>query len=337
MAGQALGLKDDEYWTDPWKNLAAVSWDRVDRDVAGILLDVPAVIPLDQRESLPALVYHSAPTEELWRAPFLDHGIVTAVRIEDDAFFAAKAMAQSGPDAEKGPQPSQGFAGEEYGFDLRETLGMEWEPGTLWVTALLRDRASERIRVRMGSSPSAYQDPEVRKFLEAERAKLPQRAPMIPREIRMDSAAAPFTPPAGETTGIRMKVGRVIVAQARAEGRLDVGYRLPIRATDVSQEPKALIKGLPPVTAVVALSLLVIGSEKGVVIPIRMLLPSFDAVETEGELKIAKGSFTMDLFKIPSIVENPQTFFIYAFSGALMAGAATVGVVAEDALPGRAG
>jgi hypothetical protein len=331
-----FGLKNDEYWTDPWKNLPAISWERVDKDIAGILLDAPDSVSLDAQESLPALAYHSDTTEALWQASFRDHGVLAAVRLEDDAFFAAKAVPPSGPEAPKGPEPSPGFAGEEYEMDLREALSLEWIPGNLCVTAFLRERASDRIKVTLGPSAAAYKDPAVERFLAEERAKLPQRSLAYPRQAAFDAVTVPIRPADGATLGLQFTAHRVMVADPGASGKLHVSWRLPVRPTDVTKDaPKALIKGLPPVTAVAAISILLIGSERGTPVPIRLRVPSFDPVAQEGGSPVATGSFTVDLLGLNDLIEEPQTWFIYGFAGEILNGPVTVAIVSPASLPNR--
>lgn len=329
-----FGLKNEEYWTDPWKNLSDVSWERVDKDIAGILLDAPDHVPLDTQSSLPVLAYHSGPTQSLWQAPFRDHGAITALRVEDDVFFTAKAVPPSGPETPKDPEPSPGFAGEEFEIDLRESLSLEWAPGTLWVTAFLRDQGSNRVKVVMGPSPAAYKDPAVDRFLAEERAKLPQRSLAYPRQAAMDSVTVPFRPADGAKLGLQFTAHRIMVAEPGASGKLHVSWRLPIRPTDVSNEgPKTLIKGLPPVTAVAAISILFIGSEFGSLFPLSLRVPSFEPVEQEDGSPVAAGSFTLDLLGLNALTEDPQTWFVYGFAGEILQGPATIAVVSPDSLP----
>jgi hypothetical protein len=333
-----FGLKNDEYWTNPWKNLSAISWERVDKDIAGILLDAPDSVPLDAQESLPALAYHSDKTSALWQAPFREHGVVTALRLEDGAFFAAKAVPPSGPEAPKGPEPSPGFAGEEYEMDLREVLSLEWTPGNLCVTAFLRERASNRVKVALGPSTAAYKDPAVERFLAEERAKSPQRALSYPRQAAFDAVTVPFRPADGAKLGLQFTAHRVMVADPGAPGKLHVSWRLPVRPTDVTKDaPKPLIKGLPPVTAVAAISLLLIGSERGTPVPLRLRVPSFDPVSQEDDAAVATGSFTVDLLGLDDLIEDPQTWFIYGFAGESLHGPATVAIVSPASLPNGSG
>ncbi len=335
MDERPFGIAGEEYWTNPWKNLDEIAFDRVaDRKVSGIAIDAPATVPLDARRTLPLLVYYSGSNAEMAGAPFEQHGVLALVNLDDDMLLAAPAIVKDGPPMSMGSLAEEpGHSGREFTLDVLEALGLEAKPARYLVTALLRDSVSNRLHVALVPGPAAYADPEVAKLIEAERLKRPpRRATEAPGSLELV-----FEPPAGVPAipaepGIALGVERIVVRRDGAKAPLGVSFRVPVRRTDVIPRGEARAARTP--TAVAAITLFVTGSEDPRPIALPLLAPSYAPLEGPDSAPIARGSFALDLLRHPQL-RRPQTYFVYAFAGEFMAGPAPLAVVTEDMLPRR--
>jgi hypothetical protein len=328
-----FGLNGSEYWVDPWKNLSAIAWDTLVNRTEGLTIDAPDFVPLEERKTIPLLAFQSGNTEDLARAPFEKLAVVALVNVDANRVLASRLPRPTQPPPPAAPA-SPGFAGVEYDVPLTELFNLPWERGTWVATVFIRDRASNRVTIRLGNSPSGYHDPEVERFLEAQRAKQPPRAPFPPVGDAALRYAGSVAPP--DTLGMALGVERVVVATPDAQVWLDIGFRLPVAKTDVLPPPaQSLGANMKPATARAVITLLVFGSDSNVPRVVPLVLPSFDAVTGAPDAPVAVGRCSVDLAKLAGLALEPQTYFVYAFSGELMAGAAAVALVDPKLVPSQ--
>ena len=53
MNEDKFGLKDEEYWSDPWRTRKAVQRPLMQKNQEGLLLGTPTIVPLNQYQSFP--------------------------------------------------------------------------------------------------------------------------------------------------------------------------------------------------------------------------------------------------------------------------------------------
>jgi hypothetical protein len=320
-------MSDEEFWTNPEKNLSELAGHRVLSEIAGIVADSPKTIVLSQRQKWPYLVLQTGDTEALYKVPFAEHAIVTAYSPTEDVLYAARAVPRMGPKKPPRPMPSPGFSSSSRNIDVRAALGMPWRSGRYILTAVVRDQTSNRVSVDLVSSIAAYDDQEVQKFLAAREAQQPPRAVSPPLndarvsyERTRTSVELPVDP------AVSLRAARVVEALPDAKALLQGSFRLPVRPSDVISKD-AIGLAHPDITAVVPISLLVIGSEDAVPEVLRLVVPSFLPTSQRDGKSFATGFFSVDLAQMGSFMQRPQTYFIYAFANQFMTPAALMAIV----------
>jgi hypothetical protein len=76
-------------------------------------------------------------------------------------------------------------------------------------------------------------------------------------------------------------------------------------------------------TAIVTVNLLILGADDGHIATVALHVPVYGPISWEppdGELPLVTGFFDLNLLRMPGISRTPQTYFLFAFSGDLMAG-----------------
>jgi len=96
------------------------------------------------------------------------------------------------------------------------------------ITVLLREHASNRVRVELGNKAGGYHDEEVEKFLAAEREKAaappvsPKPGKPVPSYVAIDGS-----PAIPDEVGITLAADRVVVGSPGARSILRGAFRLP--------------------------------------------------------------------------------------------------------------
>ena len=314
-----FGLADDDYWNDPHKTqdevieaLWATGEDRV-------AIGAPAFVSLSARERLPLLVYRGASYRELWTTNLLEYGQVVAVDLEHNRVFVGPVVADDEAEAGEMLDPAEapgGQGSESQLAELRGDMGLAWQPSTYVLTVLLREHSSNRVRVELGKQAGAYHDEEVAKFIAEQRAK-PAAAAVSPTPASpVPSYAALEGSPAIPTElGVVMAGDRVVVNKAGARALLRGAFRLPVLPTELAADG----------SAVVGIGLVVNASDQPQSGFMQLQVP---AQVSEG---VATGHFTLDLIA-EGLARDAQTYFVFAFSGELMAGPTPVALVDESML-----
>lgn len=321
-------LADAEFWSEPLKNLDKVSEAHETGPGRVLVIDGPGEVDLEARKSLPIPVYYLAPQTDTRSFAFQDIAVILLSRLEDRAVFcgmAADPLTIPREPATEAGDPTV-LIGSSYVLDLRKHPQIPWRPGTYLVTLAMRDLVSNRARVRLGPSPAKFKDPEVEKFLREQAPPAP--APVSPEpgdpfpSYRPDAKS----PPLPEEEGIALAVDRVVVTSKDARAALRASFRLaPLRGELIS----GAAEGSP--AAIIPITLVLTGTETIFPLAFTVRAPAFGK---PGDAMLT-GHFSIDLLDIPHFKTRPQTYFVYAFAGAAMAGPAPVGLVSEDMLPGR--
>jgi len=320
-------LEDDAFWTTQDRGSDRMAQDLVGK-YEGLLIDAPRRVPIDQRATLPAAVYQLGTIRDVSTLRFKALGLVTAMNVTENRLHVTTARAfDKDDDSIKAPArdparlPKGNMSATE-SMELRAGLSIPWQPSRYLLTALLRDQVSNRAQVELCQSPACYVDPEVVKYLEAERAKLnppeisPRPGEPLPSYRRLaDSLPVPEQP------GIQLAASRVYDERLAQPWILRGAFKL-------SPSPQEWVKSgwADPISAarpaearpvaVVTVWLLLAGADDGSAHVFPLRVPSWSRVDA----RTCTGQFSIDLRQLRGAPRTPQTYFIYAFSGESMAG-----------------
>jgi hypothetical protein len=338
MTEQGFGLEAEEFWSDPFRTDLQLSRRLRRQGFSGVQIDAPAFVAIDRRQSLPVVACRFGMYKDVWDVPYEQHALITAVDLDDNFVHAARAFNSEyeplpRPSADR-REPPEGFSSKLYLLELRELFGLSWHPDGYLVTAILRERVSNRVEVRLDRSPSAYRDEEVERFLEAKRAELEPEVHPEPGRPIPSYEPGEGVPPVPEEPGIRLAADRVTALTKEARCILRGSYRLTVLPQEIVKRPRSSNGGSRPrVTAAPAITLLVTGTDGAMPALLRLNVPSSDPVEPGVEAPVVTGSFTIDLLQLRGMPRRPQTYLIYAFSGRILEGPLSIALVAPQRLP----
>ena len=325
-------LGDDAFWASNERGADRLATDLVGK-FRGLLVDAPRRVPIDLRRTFPAAVYHLGSIRDLSVSTFEKRGLVTAMNVTDNHLYVATGRSFN-PDTDvieatpiNAANLPDGDMSAVASLELRKGLQLPWAPARYLLTALLRDQASNRAQVELCRSPACYVDPEVTKYLDAERAKLnPGEIYPRPGERLPSYRRLPDSPPM-PAQGIEMSATRVSDQRLGQPMLVRGSFRLTPTASEwvkpgwtdpsVSARPNE-----PRPLAVVTVWLLVTGADDGSVSVYPLRVPSW---QRDGDT--CTGHFALDLRQLRGGPVQPQTYFVYAFSGVHLAGAVPAALV----------
>jgi hypothetical protein len=228
--------------------------------------------------------------------------VLTAVRLETGFVTSAPAL----------------FTAQTNSLDVRHDLNIPWRDGTLLVTLLRGNQLSNRVRIRIEKSRLAFRDPEVEKFIARHRRRgrpLPIR-PEPGIAVAGSAVALPWyrrlpeSPEVPAQPGIALTVRGTVV---RASFRLPVLDIDIISSADRSQTSRF---GYLQPTAVVPITLMVLGNESSNPLQLDIQVPSYSEIDLPAKDRAVNGFFALDL----ADMKPDQGSFVYAFAGEILAG-----------------
>lgn len=328
-------------WTASEEILEEVLDRLSDEEFLGLVAVGPEVVDLSHRKTLPLLGFRGCTLADEMRRPFVSMAILTAVRLESNQVFVDLACrpkplspAPPGPP----PVPKDGTTHSRFAIEVRERLpDLPWRAGTLLTTVLLGDQQSNRIHTRLIAGSG---EPEVEAFLDARRRPA-YPSPVVPAagETWPSYRREPESPSIPEEVGIALSVERVAVVGPEHNAVLRGSFRLSaIPREIVRPEPEEEDSGWrevgdPEATAVIPITVLIVGSEESGPAVLRLQVPSYDAVDAAAERNEVTGHFNLDLLSLPGTPGLAQRYSIWALSGEALGGPAPLSFVTEDMLP----
>ena len=311
-------LDDDTFWASSDRGE-----DRMGRELVGeyrgILVDAPRRVPLDRRATVPAGIYHLGAIRELAAVRVDRFGTLTAMDVTRNRLYAVGGGAlvrDTDPLPRRKVDPArlpEGDMGTIHGVELRELLGLPWEPARYLFTVLLRGEVSNRAAVELVAAPgSAAAGGQA-----DENAGSVWPLPGVPLPAYRRQAESPPIPP---EPGVLFAPQRLVDLDRQSHWPLYGAFRLaPLAGETVKpgwRDPYYDARPAEPKpVAVVGVTLLVASAEDGT--------PSTFAVRVPAWSRAAgavTGYFNLDLFDLPGIPRAPGTYFISAFSGETLAG-----------------
>ncbi|MEM7152733.1 MAG: hypothetical protein AAF799_07815 [Myxococcota bacterium] len=335
MTDERFGLNDDEFWTDPTRTVMDVAERLWDQGRDSIAIDGPTRVEIDKRDSLPAMVVRAGTTQDIFTLDFNIHAFVTAMDLERNYFYVARINDDEDPEEEDELPAEEDLDGEMTDTatpDLREKLDLPWQTGRLRLTAIMRDRVSNRVDVQLTQSAEVYQDEAVAQFLaqQARKTPAPEVRPQLGEGPLPSYTAGPQSLPIPDERGVSLRVDRVTVIEPGAQCRIDGSFRLvPHDHERVKQIIDSPITPGTPTTAVVGITLLVVPADGVGTKILRLFVPSTDTIDpADPEVT---GVFAIDLVAHRGM-QAAQTYFIYAFSSEHMEGPFPAALVSQEAL-----
>jgi hypothetical protein len=325
---------DEAFWTTTDRGSDKIASDLVG-DYQGLLVDAPAKVPIDQRQTLPAGIYHLGSIREVSTVPFKRFGVFTAMNATENQLHVAGGRSfDQDDDIIEAPQPADaskypaGDMSATESVELRSVMQLPWEPSRYLLTAVIRDKVSNRAAVELCQSASCFVDPEVVKYREAERAKVNPKAvepqPGSPLPSYRSLAESPAIP---EQPGIQFTTTRVVDQRRDEPWAIHGAFRLKALPHELvkagwsdpyySQRPANTRPA-----AVITVWLMMTGANDGSVFVFPLRVPAWTRA---GEA--FTGYFAFDLKQMQGAPTDAQTYFLYAFSGENMGGPIAAGVV----------
>jgi len=316
-------LDDAAFWTGDDRASDPIAMKLVGKH-SGVVVDAPRSVSIDERQTLPAGIYHLGAIRQVSTVTFERHGVITVMDSGENRLYAtigrsliqdSEAMEEPAGDAASLPSGSMATA---IPVELRALLGLPWRPSHLLFTALLRDSASNRAAIELRRADWAYKDTEALKREEAARAQR-NPPPVFPRNRETSPPAA--TVPVPADTGIHMAIERIVDRKKAATCPVSGSFRLPALPQEIVKadyHDSGALPGERLPTAVVGITLLVTGADDGSLFVLPMHVASFDRISANETAPIVTGQFTVDLFQFRDMPRQAQTYFVYAFSGEVM-------------------
>jgi hypothetical protein len=324
-----LAVDDAAFWSDPWAKQGDLVTQLVLKQTPALALAAPKRVDVGHRGTIPAAVLYVAPRKDTYRFRFENVALVAATRLEDGATLVGRPF-EWAPFERIVDEPPPGSVGAKHTTDLRGALDLPWKPATYVVWLLFREQQTAPARVVLEHGAS-FDDPEVKKYLEG--VAPPEPKPAWPRQDHPfpTFARVEGSPPTPER-GLALAVDRVVVAKEGAVAAVRGSFKVPVAKVNVVRRREG--PGPHP-TAIVPVTLVVTGSEEvgPLVIPLRV--PTFDPIPAASAEALVTGFFAIDLNAWPDRFGAGQTLFVRAFAAGETAGPALMGLVREDALPGR--
>jgi hypothetical protein len=345
-----FGLEDKDYWSDPWRTRRSVQRQMMESGADAFVIGAPRLVALSEHSTLPLAILRVCNPKVATSIPTKGIAIVTAVDLNTRELRARLAFdpepESAAPYLGDGSGKPDTFANDPTAMrsdaltvDLAQRLHIPMLHGEHLLSVIMRERVSNRCRMKLVESTS-YEDPEVDKFVSEFQSR--QDGPLgitpQPRPAIASYEAHPRSPEIPKEPGVTLAVERVSVLTAAPRCLVFGSYRLPVRSRDRVQMLSVPEQAITPNGAaivesggaLVRISLLLTGSVDTAPQILSMKVPS--RMVTPGENPLADGHFALDLCKLLKFSGRPQTYFVYAFSGEVMAGpclAAFVNVPAD--------
>lgn len=325
-------LKDEEYWSDPWRTRKQVQRVLMQKGEEGLVLGTPSAVPLNEHADFSAAIIRVCKLATAAKIPSRPYLVIAAMDTDTWTLRARLALPAGGrPASRRAPvaEPSRdsfsdddsAMLSEGHTANLAALLGLPASRRSYVVTAILLDKVSNRTRMKVVES-AGFEDGEVDVYLRevlARRAKpLAVNPPVAdPVPDYRPQASSPAIP---DDTGLMLTAPRVSALSPDERCILRGSFRLPIypqhkvKIPDNWHPPIAY----PEEVARVPVSLLLTGSVDAQPQLVRLVVPCYDPLVERDGATIAVGTFAVDLCTLPEVKLSAQTYFIYGFAGEVM-------------------
>lgn len=320
VSDHPLGLKDEEFWTDPTRTRSDVTHALLDAEKAALVLDAPGRVDLGARATLPAVAI--LVTEPGEPAALSEVGMLVVVDRRTGLVHAAPAQHRRSPPRPRPaplpppppgqPRPKGDMSGASLEVDLRR-LAFPWTARRLVARAVVRSHLSNAVRIELvGAAPPA------------------DEKAATPREAGPDQGPAPAIPAA---PGLTLAAERVTLLRGpKPEVVLRVAFRA--RAHTVLRRGPAP-PGAPSPTATVRLGIVVADADAALARVTNLEVPSFDVVGPDDPAPVVTGWAALDLIGRGLDADAARSVFVTALCDDLAAGPLPVSTVTPEQLQGE--
>ncbi len=337
----ALGVDDEDFWQDPFRDREGVIDRLAFEDAWGIVLDAPSVVRLDLRGDVPLAGARRELNSTGLGPRFHQRAVVVAVRVDANEALAARAFrwkpiarAQLPPADDDDEVYGDAVVTDFFALALRDRIPeLPWREGALRVIVLADDERSNAVDVRLEGPPEP--DVAVREFVARNRAvgypravnPAPDARAGVPSyRLRADSPPVP-------AYGVALTVPERVEAAPDARCVVSGAFALPVLEREIvrpfdAHEDRfgALAKagwvdvGDRDARAVVPVTLLVTSERVDEPAVLRLDVPVYDPVAPGDGGTTVRGHFTVDLFAWPDVPRAPGRYRVWALSGDVLAG-----------------
>jgi hypothetical protein len=322
-----------------------------EKNQLGAVLLAPRTYSLRDDPKFMLLGFQVVDTSQRYGVSLRPKAILTLVYPERNEVWASLAIRRNeqATDEVAEPTPYKATSVNQFTADLRERLpSVEWRPGRYLATVHILDQCTNRAAFDVSLGPEYDKDPAVAEFLAR------KRVVPLPRVVHPSSIASPGerpvasyrandkTPPAPASgPGLTIAVDERVVVDPAPAWVLRGSYRLVPAPSEVVPTGAALAAaqkdgwagvGDPEAVAVIGVTLVLVGSLVGTPYVVRVEVPSYDRAGLSSPERMVVGQFALDLRALPGMPRRPQTYTMWAFSGAVMAGPTTFSVVTQEML-----
>jgi hypothetical protein len=350
-----LGVTDEDFFTDPFRDREG-ALDRLDaRDEIGVVLDAPTTVRIDLRDDVPLAGARRELLSSSVGAGFRQRAALVALRVDSNEVWAASLFAQKdpAPESEDPPEepddPTQRTAAIEpfldgvmtdfFAASLRDRVpSLPWRAGLVRVTVLLDDDRSNTVEVALDDGGDG--DPAVAEFVARHRtvgyprAVSPKPSPRAPLPSFLPVAGSP-APPA--IRGIALELPARVSLSVEPACVLRASFRLPclarevVRPRDARDDRFATLTGAGwtdvgdrDATAVIALTLVVTLDDGDPPSVMRLDVPVYEPASVGASVR---GFVALDLFEHPEMPRQPGRYRLWALSGDVLVGPRLVELV----------
>ena len=152
-----FSLNDEDYWSRPSSQQLTLTKKLAREGFDGVLIAAPSEVPVDARETLPLVALRAGSYQQLFDLDLKTHGHLAVMDLQANHLMVAPAIDLTDEEIEEQEPPSsKGYSGSLELVELRERLELDWLPGEYLVAVVLRDRISNRERVKLVRSSGSY-------------------------------------------------------------------------------------------------------------------------------------------------------------------------------------
>lgn len=314
MSTDAFGMKNEDYFSSPFKNVNDVGDKLVENGFDGLIIGGPDYIPIGKVDRFPVVALRVAESMESSRHLFNEYALITAIDLSSSEFhanaFVERRSITVERDLENNPPPP-GRVTDGGATDLFTSLSMPKQIGDYLVTVILLDKTSNRIRVRVGPSELEHDISKFEKTLRSSREKVGLKGRRVTAEKSFRFAQESNSPSIPVEQGIVLKTDTQWMEKDKA-GIVSVygSYNL---ANPHNRTPGATSTPTGVEITTTPLSLLATGTHARGAWVLEMDLPiSKEARNSNAEF--LTGFFTLRLAQSDGLKGN-HPYYFRAFSG----------------------
>ncbi|KMQ50140.1 hypothetical protein CHISP_2910 [Chitinispirillum alkaliphilum] len=330
MERDYIKLSDNQFFSNP-----LVDRNKIDRamffdDFTGIVIGSPYMVNIERRSSLPLVSFNRRSFDD--NAKFSSRRFSVVVTIDLDRGFLYWNMMEYLPDnvilfpmpddlKSEAPSRPKGSSTQVHSIDLRERLGVEWQPSNLLTTVFLYDQYSNRQLTTLFTKDQ----PDSESISEFATNELSQLMDVSPSDV------IPVTPkeenplPEPSEKGLVITTDEKFYLNKNEPLIISGSFLIPV----FPHERTTPENGESPISAVIPLALIISGSVDGCLGVFQLHVPVIETIMESEDKSIASGFFRISLSDHINISLSEQSYTIFAMSRQFLSEPLTIEVIEE--------